>query len=320
MGRLVDGIRFLVGATLVTAGVILAVPVAMKARQALWPQTQPVGGGVTTVAAAPQVPDVVVVPDAVAATSPVVQPGWSPAPAVTAVPYQPPVPPQPLPPVPGSLTAATPPLGHSYRTTFDAPPPPLLDAHAPPPAHAAWTMPVAPQATAVVPNPATPATYRVEDGDDLTGIATRFYGTPAAAAAIWSANRDLIADPNLLPIGAELRLPPLAAGNAAGNGIEPAGLPVPGLGTVAPPPAAPAVAQASWLGGAAPPAAAAAVVVPAAAPPRPSTVRVAPGDSLASIAVRFYGDAAAARRIWEANRDRLRSPDLLVAGMELRLP
>jgi nucleoid-associated protein YgaU len=35
---------------------------------------------------------------------------------------------------------------------------------------------------------------------------------------------------------------------------------------------------------------------------------------------RFYGTSAAAQRIWEANQDRLRSPDLLVAGMELRLP
>jgi hypothetical protein len=27
-----------------------------------------------------------------------------------------------------------------------------------------------------------------------------------------------------------------------------------------------------------------------------------------------------AARIWEVNRDRLRSPELVVAGMELRLP
>jgi nucleoid-associated protein YgaU len=44
------------------------------------------------------------------------------------------------------------------------------------------------------------------------------------------------------------------------------------------------------------------------------------GDSLESIAVRFYGDRVMASRIWQANRDRLRSPDLLVPGAELRLP
>ena len=47
---------------------------------------------------------------------------------------------------------------------------------------------------------------------------------------------------------------------------------------------------------------------------------MAPGETLASLAERLYGTPAAAARIWEANRDRLRSPDLLVAGMELRLP
>ncbi|MGB8852601.1 MAG: LysM peptidoglycan-binding domain-containing protein, partial [Pirellulales bacterium] len=52
----------------------------------------------------------------------------------------------------------------------------------------------------------------------------------------------------------------------------------------------------------------------------PRSVRVAPGETLATLATRFYGDAAQANRIWEANRDRLRSPELVVAGMELRLP
>jgi nucleoid-associated protein YgaU len=53
---------------------------------------------------------------------------------------------------------------------------------------------------------------------------------------------------------------------------------------------------------------------------RGSTVRLGPGETLQSIAEKFYGDRSAAQRIWEANRDRLRSPDLAVVGMELRLP
>jgi len=53
---------------------------------------------------------------------------------------------------------------------------------------------------------------------------------------------------------------------------------------------------------------------------RPGAVRVAAGETLDTIAVRFYGDRAMAQRIWLANRDRLRSPDLLVPGMELTLP
>jgi nucleoid-associated protein YgaU len=57
-----------------------------------------------------------------------------------------------------------------------------------------------------------------------------------------------------------------------------------------------------------------------AAAQRPAAVRVGMGDSLESIAVRFYGDRAMASRIWQANRNRLRSPDLLVPGTELQLP
>ena len=47
---------------------------------------------------------------------------------------------------------------------------------------------------------------------------------------------------------------------------------------------------------------------------------VAAGETLRSLAMRFYGDPAMADRIWEANRGRLRSPELLVPGMELTLP
>jgi nucleoid-associated protein YgaU len=47
---------------------------------------------------------------------------------------------------------------------------------------------------------------------------------------------------------------------------------------------------------------------------------VGPGDTLAALAERFYGDRSMAERIWDVNRDRLRSPELVVIGMELRLP
>jgi len=38
------------------------------------------------------------------------------------------------------------------------------------------------------------------------------------------------------------------------------------------------------------------------------------------LAKKFYGDATMAKPLWEANRDRVRSPQLLVPGIELRLP
>jgi nucleoid-associated protein YgaU len=44
------------------------------------------------------------------------------------------------------------------------------------------------------------------------------------------------------------------------------------------------------------------------------------GDTLRSIAARFYGDESDWRRIYRVNRDRLRSPTDLRVGMELRIP
>ena len=42
--------------------------------------------------------------------------------------------------------------------------------------------------------------------------------------------------------------------------------------------------------------------------------------TLDGIALRLYGDRGMASRIWSLNRERLRSPELLVPGTDLRLP
>jgi nucleoid-associated protein YgaU len=47
---------------------------------------------------------------------------------------------------------------------------------------------------------------------------------------------------------------------------------------------------------------------------------VASGDTLSSLAERFYGDATQWRLIFEANRDRMTSQDDLQVGMTLRIP
>lgn len=142
--------------------------------------------------------------------------------------YQPPTPPSPLPPNAPALARPAPALDSMYRSTLAMPPPPLLDAHGPPPLAPGWTA-RGPQQT--VPAglsrvPLVPATYAVRDGDDLTSVAIRFYGHPAAAAAILAANSDNIADPDVLPIGVRLRLPPpwtVTAGrtSAESRSIEP---------------------------------------------------------------------------------------------------
>jgi nucleoid-associated protein YgaU len=337
VGRIASSIRFVVGLAMVTAGVIMAVPfgrlVADAWTTAAATDSRPAVPGESPAAFSP-VPADLAPPVAAAVPG---QVDWTAPEASAAAPvalrtdYAPPVPPDRLPPVTEALMALGPNMNGTYRSTLDVPPPALLDAHAPPPLAASWAVAEPPRTSVPAPAPAAvvgqdevPASYVIRDGDDLTGIAARFYGHPGAAASVWSANRDLIPDPNLLPIGVALRLPPPwsvrglppAAAGAGGRSIEP---PVAGVaphpapaGTAASVPAAP-----GWLG-----VSQAVSVSPAAQRPsaRGSTVRLGPGETLQSIAEKFYGDRSAAQRIWEANRDRLRSPDLAVVGMELRLP
>jgi nucleoid-associated protein YgaU len=50
------------------------------------------------------------------------------------------------------------------------------------------------------------------------------------------------------------------------------------------------------------------------------TYEVVSGDNLSKIAKRFYGDANQWRRIFEANRDQIKNPDLIHPGQVLRIP
>jgi nucleoid-associated protein YgaU len=50
------------------------------------------------------------------------------------------------------------------------------------------------------------------------------------------------------------------------------------------------------------------------------TYVVAKGDSLSAIAKREYGDAKEWRRIFDANKDVIKDPDLIYPGQTLRLP
>ncbi len=44
------------------------------------------------------------------------------------------------------------------------------------------------------------------------------------------------------------------------------------------------------------------------------------GDSLSKIAKHFYGDASKWHRIFEANRDKIKNPDLIHPGQEFTIP
>lgn len=89
-------------------------------------------------------------------------------------------------------------------------PPPLAQEYPQPnrPKSAGW----GPSMRSLVPGSATaqstPRTHKIVDGDTLPALAERYLGSAARAGEIFTANRDVLLDPELLPIGAELKIPP----------------------------------------------------------------------------------------------------------------
>lgn len=55
-------------------------------------------------------------------------------------------------------------------------------------------------------------------------------------------------------------------------------------------------------------------------PPEPRIYVVQKGDSLSKIAKQFYGETSDWRRIYEANRDRIKDPDIIQPGWKLTIP
>ncbi len=58
------------------------------------------------------------------------------------------------------------------------------------------------------PPDASAHTHTVVDGDTLASLAERYLGSCSRAGELFQANRDVLSDPELLPIGVELKLPP----------------------------------------------------------------------------------------------------------------
>jgi nucleoid-associated protein YgaU len=57
-----------------------------------------------------------------------------------------------------------------------------------------------------------------------------------------------------------------------------------------------------------------------AAPPKVETYTVQKGDSLSKIAKHVYGNANEWKKIFEANRDIIKNPDLIHPGQTLKIP
>jgi nucleoid-associated protein YgaU len=71
---------------------------------------------------------------------------------------------------------------------------------------ARWGMPLDMMPTVARPADG-PQVHKIVDGDTLEALAARYLGSAARAMEIFQANRDVLADPELLPIGVELKIP-----------------------------------------------------------------------------------------------------------------
>ena len=142
----------------------------------------------------------------------------------------------------------------------------------------------------------------MERGDSLWGISGSAYGDPTLWPSIFEANRETIADPDLIYPDQELVVPPLPPGTDATRspGTDPTVPPAtdttrpPGTGATRPP------------GTEAP--------LPAGAR------RVVQGDSLWRIAGETLGDPRRWPEIYEANRDRIQDPDLIFPEQVFAIP
>jgi nucleoid-associated protein YgaU len=57
-----------------------------------------------------------------------------------------------------------------------------------------------------------------------------------------------------------------------------------------------------------------------APPPEPKTYTVVSGDTLSKVAKQFYGDANKYMKIFEANKDQLKDPNMIRVGQVLKIP
>ena len=133
-----------------------------------------------------------------------------------------------------------------------------------------------------------PAGYLVRPGDDLWSVAEQLLGEGARWRLLADANPELLANPTVdLAPGVRLVVPELPA-----HADEPA--PQPRTRRAAAKPAKPRAAT--------------------------LTVVVERGDTLSGLAEEHLGSASAWPRIFRANRDRIKDPDLIDAGWTLVIP
>lgn len=175
------------------------------------------------------------------------------------------------------------PTGSTYRPPYLGP-------------TAGTTRPVTPPSTTAAPfsgttrqpvsldnvRPASPATktYKIQDGDTLGAISRKFYGTDDKWQKILDANKSKNLDPRRLVIGTEIVIPDVKETASVTPATRPA----------------------------------------AATTTAGRTHTVQQGDTLWSIARKYYGDGTKADKILQANKAKLPDADRLQVGMVLTIP
>jgi nucleoid-associated protein YgaU len=110
---------------------------------------------------------------------------------------------------PRAVVAVAAPAAAALPGGREEPPPPLAPDYprSDRPATSRW----GPSMDRMLPAAATasqlPRSHTVVDGDTLESLAQRYLGSASRAREIFDANRGLLSDPMLLPIGAELKIP-----------------------------------------------------------------------------------------------------------------
>jgi nucleoid-associated protein YgaU len=164
-------------------------------------------------------------------------------------------------------------------------------------------------------------THTVIDGDTLQGLSQHYLGRADRYMELFQYNRDVLRSPEVLPIGAELRIPaqvalPPTSGAAALPSVP--ATPLTPLVPLPQMPAAPTTTPALAAGNTTLPVSAQAGQNPLR--PNQRTYTVQAGDNLVDIARKFYGDGRRYESIYEANRRVMHNPTDLKPGMVLAIP
>lgn len=133
--------------------------------------------------------------------------------------------------------------------------------------------------------------YQLQDGDTLSQLADRFLGSGKRFMEIYEVNRTVLTSPDLLPIGATIRIPWEERSERRDE---------PNANDLAPVIRSAGKRPASSTG--------------------PRTYRVREGDTLAQIAQQFYGDERRWPELVEANSDQLGDEKPLREDMTLIVP